>query len=181
MILLSETQVLILTAAYKVPSLGWCLPWLLESRIQKYTTTLLHLYALQKIAATEHACSLVPQHKNDEFLIALSNKSTFSNNFVYSQAPLYFYESFKVLHLHIVTRPFCLVESRSQDAAANAGVLSVYLTNILHYHRQFFIDIERENIFCTTIGSCSLTLKERIYLVSIHRVALFDILACNLH
>ena len=39
-------------------------------------------------------------------------------------------------------RPFCLVESRSQDAATNAGVLSIYL----HHHRQLLIDIERENI-----------------------------------
>ena len=30
--------------------------------------------------------------------------------------------------IQIVTRPFCLVESHSQDAATNAGVLSVYLT-----------------------------------------------------
>ena len=30
-----------------------------------------------------------------------------------------------------VMRPFCLVESRSQHAAANAGVLSVYLTTIM--------------------------------------------------
>ena len=26
-------------------------------------------------------------------------------------------------------RPFCLIKSRSQDAAENASVLSVYLTN----------------------------------------------------
>ena len=45
-------------------------------------------------------------------------------------------------------RPFCLFESHSQDAAANAGVLSVYLTTILYYHRQLFIDIERDNIPC---------------------------------
>ena len=44
--------------------------------------------------------------------------------------------------------PFCLVESRSQDAAANTGVLSVYLTTILYYHLQLVIDIERENIPC---------------------------------
>ena len=43
-------------------------------------------------------------------------------------------------------RPFCLVKSRSQGAAANAGVLSVYLTTILYHHRQLFTDIERENI-----------------------------------
>ena len=36
-----------------------------------------------------------------------------------------------------VMRPFCLVESRSQDAATNAGVLSVYLTTILHLHLEF--------------------------------------------
>ena len=34
----------------------------------------------------------------------------------------------------------------SQDAAANEDVLSVYLTTILYYHLQLFIDIERENI-----------------------------------
>ena len=45
-----------------------------------------------------------------------------------------------------VTRPFFLVESWSQDAAANAGMLSVYLTAILYYHRQLFFDIEREDI-----------------------------------
>ena len=45
-----------------------------------------------------------------------------------------------------VMRPFCLVESCSQDAAANAGVLSVYLTTILCNHLYLFIDIERENI-----------------------------------
>ena len=33
-----------------------------------------------------------------------------------------------------VMRPFCLVELISQDAATNAGVLSVYLTNILYHH-----------------------------------------------
>ena len=42
-----------------------------------------------------------------------------------------------------VTRLFCLVESRSQDAAVNAGVLSVYLTMILCLHPQLFIDIEK--------------------------------------
>ena len=41
-------------------------------------------------------------------------------------------------------RPLCLVESRSQDAAANAGVLSVYLATILYYHHQLFINIERD-------------------------------------
>ena len=45
-----------------------------------------------------------------------------------------------------VMRPLCLVESSSQDPAANVGVLSVYPTNILYYHHQLFIDIERENI-----------------------------------
>ena len=35
-----------------------------------------------------------------------------------------------------------LVESHSQDAAVNAGLLSVYLTT----DRQLFFDIERENI-----------------------------------
>ena len=43
-------------------------------------------------------------------------------------------------------RPLCLVESHSQDAAANAGMLSVYLATIL-------------------IFSCSLTLKKRLYIV----------------
>ena len=42
-------------------------------------------------------------------------------------------------------RPFCLVEPSSQDAAANVGGLSVYLSLILYYHKQLFIDIEREN------------------------------------
>ena len=42
-------------------------------------------------------------------------------------------------------RPFCLVEPCSQDAAANAGVLSVYLTLILYHHERLFIDREREN------------------------------------
>ena len=32
-------------------------------------------------------------------------------------------------------------------------------------------------LFCTSINSCSLTLQERIYLVSIHRVSLLDLLA----
>ena len=45
-------------------------------------------------------------------------------------------------------RPLCQVKSCSQDAAANAGVLSVYLTTIMYYHLQLFIDIERENIPC---------------------------------
>ena len=31
-----------------------------------------------------------------------------------------------------VMRPLCLVESHSQDAAANAGMLSVYLTTIMY-------------------------------------------------
>ena len=48
----------------------------------------------------------------------------------------------------VVMRPLCLVESRSQDAAANVGVLSVYLATILYDHLQLFIDIERENIPC---------------------------------
>ena len=39
-------------------------------------------------------------------------------------------------------RPLFLVES--QDAAANAGLLSVYLTTILYYHSKLFFDIERE-------------------------------------
>ena len=51
-----------------------------------------------------------------------------------------FYEA-----VNIVTRPFCLVESRSQDAAVNAGVLSVY-----------------SQLFCANIVSCSLKSKERI-------------------
>ena len=58
----------------------------------------------------------------------------------------------------IVTRPFCLVKSSLQDAAANAGVLFVYLTYALYYHLQLFIDIERD-------------------LVSIYRVSLLDLLA----
>ena len=61
---------------------------------------------------------------------------------------------------YYVMRPFCLVVSRSQDAAANAGVRSVYLTTFLYYHLQLFI-----------------ALKERIYLVSIHLVSLSDLLA----
>ena len=48
-------------------------------------------------------------------------------------------------------RPFCLVELISQDAATNAGVLSVYLTNILYYHHQLFIDIERVSIHCVSL------------------------------
>ena len=47
-----------------------------------------------------------------------------------------------------VTRLFCLVESCSQDAAANVGVLSVYLTTVLFYHLQLFIEIKGENIPC---------------------------------
>ena len=43
-------------------------------------------------------------------------------------------------------RPLCLVESCSQDAAANGCMLSVYLATILYDHLQSFIDIERENI-----------------------------------
>ena len=43
-------------------------------------------------------------------------------------------------------RPFCLVVSRSQDTAANAGVISLSLTTILYFHRQLFIDIERYNL-----------------------------------
>ena len=54
----------------------------------------------------------------------------------------------------LVTRPFCLVKSRLQDATVNGGVVSVYLTNILYHHLQLFTDI-------------SLTLKERIYSSSI--------------
>ena len=45
-----------------------------------------------------------------------------------------------------VMRPLCLVESRSQDVAANAGVLSVYLATILYDHLQLVNDIERDNI-----------------------------------
>ena len=48
--------------------------------------------------------------------------------------------------IHAVTRPFCLVKSRSQDVAANADMLSVYLTTIMYIHRQLFTEIERENI-----------------------------------
>ena len=44
-----------------------------------------------------------------------------------------------------VTRLFCLVESCSHYAAANAGLLSVYLATILYNHLQLFFDIEREN------------------------------------
>ena len=43
-------------------------------------------------------------------------------------------------------RLLCLVKSRLQDAAANVGVLHVYLATILYDHHQLFIDIERENI-----------------------------------
>ena len=53
-----------------------------------------------------------------------------------------------------VTRPFCLVESHSQDAAANAGVLSVNLTTVLYYHLQLFIDIERETFCPFTVFRC---------------------------
>ena len=52
----------------------------------------------------------------------------------------------QIYRIPYVTRPFCLVESRWQDAAANVGVLSVYLTIILYNHLQLFFDIERENI-----------------------------------
>ena len=45
-----------------------------------------------------------------------------------------------------VTRPLCLVRSRSQYAAASVGVLSVYLTTILYYHHQLFFDLRKENI-----------------------------------
>ena len=60
--------------------------------------------------------------------------------------------------LTLVPRLFCLVESCSQDAAANACMLSVYLTASLYFHRQLFICMERD-------------------LVSIHRVSLLDPLA----
>ena len=40
------------------------------------------------------------------------------------------------LGIGAVMRPFYLVESRSQDAAANAGVLSNYLTTALYYNDQ---------------------------------------------
>ena len=53
-----------------------------------------------------------------------------------------------------VMRLFCLVESHLQDAAANAGVLSVYLITILYYHHHhLFIDNERENISCYWMDS----------------------------
>ena len=45
-----------------------------------------------------------------------------------------------------IMRPFCLVESCSHDAAANAGVLSV-LPHAYHWV-QLLIDIERDNIPC---------------------------------
>ena len=51
----------------------------------------------------------------------------------------------------IVMRPFCLVESCSQDTNTNVGVLSVYPTTILYHHHQLFIDIERENIHCVPL------------------------------
>ena len=51
--------------------------------------------------------------------------------------------------IHCVTKPLCLVESRSQDATVNAGELSDYLTTILCTHSQLFLDIERENIRCS--------------------------------
>ena len=47
----------------------------------------------------------------------------------------------------IVTRPLCLVKPRSQNAAANVGVLSVCPTTILYYHHQLFFDIEQESIY----------------------------------
>ena len=55
-----------------------------------------------------------------------------------------------VLNCHMKNNslPNCLVESHSQDAATNAGVLSVYLTTILDHHHQLFTDIDRENIPC---------------------------------
>ena len=49
-----------------------------------------------------------------------------------------------------------MVESRLQDAAVNAGVLSVYLTTILCINRQLFFDIEREN-FAVPFTCVSLT------------------------
>ena len=42
-----------------------------------------------------------------------------------------------------------MVESRSQDAAVNAGVFSVYLTTILCTDSQLFFDIEIEKIRCS--------------------------------
>ena len=51
-------------------------------------------------------------------------------------------------------RPFCLVKSRSQDAAANAGVLSVYLTTILYHRHQLFIDFVRDTLCPFTVFYC---------------------------
>ena len=42
---------------------------------------------------------------------------------------------------HILLRDLS-VKSCLQDAAANAGVVSVYPTTILYYHHQLFFDIE---------------------------------------
>ena len=67
-------------------------------------------------------------------------------------------------------RPLYLVDSGSQDAAANAGVLSVYLITILYYCHQLFIDIERENILYYL-------LQFFIDIVSIHCVTVLDLLA----
>ena len=51
-----------------------------------------------------------------------------------------------------VMRPLCLVKSRSQDTATNAGVLSFYL---LYPHHQLFIDIERKYNLCPfTVFHC---------------------------
>ena len=55
-------------------------------------------------------------------------------------------EYFESQQQYSVMRPLCLVESRSQDAAANVGILSVYLATILYNHLQLFIDIEGENM-----------------------------------
>ena len=56
-------------------------------------------------------------------------------------------------------RPLCLVESRSQDVAANAGVLSVYLATILYDQLQLSIDIKRENIHCVSLLKLPVTIN----------------------
>ena len=66
--------------------------------------------------------------------------------------------SFLIFISNTVMRPLSLVESRSQDVAANAGMLSVYFASILYDHL-----------------SCSLKLKERIYPVSIHCASLLEL------
>ena len=54
-----------------------------------------------------------------------------------------------------VTKPFFLVESCSQDTTANVGVLYVYLTIILYYHRQIVITIA----ICITLSRISVRFR----------------------